>query len=98
MFTLIAFGLVAIICLLGLFHQAFEDNWGQHIGMIIVGTGSILKFDQIHDQDFVSNETMMIAIGVACYALGTLYKVRKYWRDDNPPHQRSHHVHVRDDK
>ena len=91
MITFVALTVVIVLCLAALFHSAFEDNWLQHIGLIGVGVASALKLEQFHSRGFVSNESAMLCIALAMYALGTYWKARGWWRRDNPPRDRTHH-------
>lgn len=78
--AIFCFTVAVLGCLVGLFYARYQDNWLQHIGLICAGLASALKIQQIHHRGFVTPETALLAVGVACFALGVAFKVWEYQR------------------
>lgn len=82
--TLVAFSCALMACCAGLFYSGYKENLAQTLGLIAVGIASALKIEQIRMRGFVSGETALLAIGIACFAIGVAWKVWQHARYEPP--------------
>ena len=80
--TLASLAMALLACLVGLKFNEFHENWLQHLGMMAIAVGSLLKFLQIYDRGRVTFETTLLAVGVALFACGFAYRV---WQTKHIP-------------
>jgi ABC-type Mn2+/Zn2+ transport system permease subunit len=74
-----------LACVAGLFHARYRDNWPQTIGMFAVAVSCALKLEQVRLRGFVSGETALLAVGIALFAAGVVWKVWQHERNAPPP-------------
>lgn len=75
LFAICCFFVAFLACTAGLFSNKFLENWLQHIGMILVGIASAMKMLQLFERHYTSPETAMLALGVALFSVGVVWKV-----------------------
>lgn len=83
-FTLL---IVLCSCITGLFSRAYQDNLSQCLGMVLLGIWCASALDRVIDRGFVRAESLMLYIGMACYAAGTVVKVIRHRKDGRAPAQ-----------
>lgn len=72
--------IIAVICLLAVFHSAFKENFGQLAGLsIICIAASVRLFEVLTHASITSQSSARWALthGLAVYAVSTVYK---YWQ------------------
>ena len=75
MISIVALSVVALLCLLGVFHPRYDDTLGQRIGMSVIAVWCILRI-QVKLTDFDTEPVhMLLHLGMLSYALGTLRKI-----------------------
>jgi hypothetical protein len=87
-FAVIGFGVALAACLVGLFYKGYEENWLQHLGMLALSIGCLLKIIQVLGRGRVTFETTLLAIGIGLFATGVVWKVLKHRHDTAPPARR----------
>lgn len=75
--SILALSLVAVLCVVGVFHHRFDDTLGQRIGMSLIGVWCILRVQAKLTTFDTEPVHMILHIGLACYACGTALKI---WR------------------
>lgn len=78
--ALSALAVIVLLCFLGIFHDAYEDNWLQCFGMVIVGFAAAMLSIKIHERTRVSPELLWFILGWLCYASGVALKVYRHRR------------------
>ena len=77
--SIVALSWLALLCCVGVFHEAFEDNLAQRIGMAGLAMWAIARvWEKLHTWDSSALGIMMHCC-LALYATGTAWKVyRRY--------------------
>lgn len=85
------------LCLLGLYHKAFKDNWGQTVGMIVLGPCCAFAAVNIWQARWMEPVAFLILIGGWSFACGTAYKVWKHRKEpeDTSRQVRAFHAKIR---
>lgn len=77
---LMALGVIAVVCLLGVFAHKFKDNLLQRIALAMVCIGSISRIVEIQTSLFGSEHARYLFVfGVALFGCATTYK---FWRQE----------------
>lgn len=76
---------IVLLCLLGLYHKSFKDNWGQTIGMVILGPSCVFAGISIWQAQWHEPISFLILAGLWSFACGTAYKVWKHRNDAEAP-------------
>lgn len=75
---LIALGIIACVCLLGVLSHKFKDSLPQRVALGMVCIGSIARIIEIQTSLFGSeNARYLFVFGVALFGCATTYK---FWR------------------
>lgn len=75
---LIALGIIACVCLLGVLSHKFQDNFLQRFALSMVCIGSISRIVEIQTSLFGSEHARYLFVfGVALFGCATTYK---FWR------------------
>lgn len=72
---------VALACWTGVFAKTFNDNWLQFLGLVGIGIWCPARAWQIVDYAVATPQQFSMHLALACYALGTAYKV---WKNKPP--------------
>lgn len=75
-----ALGLIFLLCVTGIFHNAYEDNWLQFVGLTVVGGAAALLSFKIHGRGHISPELFWFVLGVLSFASGVALKVYRHNR------------------
>lgn len=75
--SIVALSLVAVLCVVGVFHSRFDDTLGQRLGMSLIGIWCILRVQTKLSTMDTEPVHLMLHVGLACYATGTALKI---WR------------------
>ena len=75
--SIISLAIVTALCFFGVFHGAFKDNLLQCLGMAVVTVGACGRIWQLWLSN-TSDGLVVLYLGLAIYALGTLSKVLVY--------------------
>jgi hypothetical protein len=78
--SIICLSWLALLCLLGVFHDAFEDNLLQRIGMAMMAIWCVSRvWEKLHTWD-TDTIHIVLHVALAMYATGTALKVaRRHW-------------------
>jgi hypothetical protein len=78
--SIVALSWLALLCLLGVFHDAFEDNLLQRVGMAGLALWSVSRvWEKLQTWDTPAIH-MVLHVALALYATGTALKVaRRHW-------------------
>lgn len=79
--SLCSLGIIFILCVLGIFYEKYNDNWGQRIGLILVGMASVLLVRLIWERQWVSPEAFWFILGATIFGMGTAVKVASHRRN-----------------
>lgn len=71
--------IVAVVCAVAVLHHRYDDNLLQRIGMSLICIGAIGEVFSSSRPVTHSNSGLLIAIGLACFALGSCWRHRP-WR------------------
>ena len=81
-FTLVfLLGMIAALCLLGIFSRFYRDNWMQFIGLVSLCTWSIARvvywMDEFQRGYHISLDPVhtLLLIGIVTFGLGTAWRV-----------------------
>jgi hypothetical protein len=76
--TVVCLGILFVLVVAGLFSDAFQDNWLQHIGLIGMGITSVSALFRISSMAWVSQEMAVFILALTLFGLGTAHKVWKF--------------------
>ena len=79
--SIVALVIVAVLCLVGVFHPRFDDTLGQRVGMSMIGIWCILRVQTKLTSFDTEPVHMILHIGLATYACGTalkMYRAHKF--------------------
>ncbi len=82
--SLICLSIVAVLCLIGALHPAYDDNLLQRIGMGCICLSSIALMEHVYRYGGASSACSLMAIGMLMFALGVVLKVLKFRRKPWP--------------
>lgn len=81
--------LIASLCLLGIFHPAYEDSALERVGMSIVSLWCIARAYSIHvghpNDDVSDMGELILYVGMACYAIASAVRGWKLYQKAWPP-------------
>lgn len=79
------------LCLLGIYHNRFEDNWLQHIGFGCMGTSSVFLAFNIWKSIWPISPGfgLLFVMGVLSFGIGTAVKVWRHRKTENKQTLRS---------
>lgn len=83
--SLFLFASIVLLCLLGLYHKSFKDNWGQTIGMVVLGPACVIAAINTWQAQSLDPVSFLILAGLWSFACGTAYKVWKHRKDAEEP-------------
>ena len=75
--SLIALATIFVLCLFGCFHGAFKDNLLQRFAMVAIAIAVAGRVKELWIAD-VTDGLVVLYVGIAVYALGTMSKVIVY--------------------
>lgn len=95
MFSVGCFSVTFVMCLWGTYADAYDDNWGQRLGMAVVGIGCASRISSIWELKDVNPEWLILHSGLAIFSISTGIKVYARWkRKHNEPLMLSAHNHL----
>jgi uncharacterized membrane protein len=72
-------GVIAVLCLMGIFSQRYSDNWMQFVGLWGLLAWSAARLWQVIDgAAHLSGQQLVLHVALALFACGTAYKVFIY--------------------
>lgn len=79
--------LVAVLATVAVFCRDYHENWPQFVGLVGIAVWSAARVSQLTDMTStrLPAQAMVLHISMACYALGTAWKV---WLHSHGPHLR----------
>lgn len=75
MISIAALSITALLCALGVFHRAYNDNVLQRVGMSWLCIAAIGRVWWIWQTQITDPSWMLVHVGMAIYAIGTAKKV-----------------------
>ncbi len=78
--SMICLVLVAILCAVGTFHPAYDDNLLQRVGMAMVSVASVALWHHVRQQGTAPPACFLMASGLLMFALGVAQKVVAFKR------------------
>lgn len=73
--SIVALAIVVALCTVGTFHRMFQDNTWQRVGMALLVIGGVGRINWLWEFRSTEPSWTVVHVGVACYAIGTTYKV-----------------------
>lgn len=88
---------VMALSMVGLYSAAYRDNWGQHVGLVLIVLWSAAEAVVVLQEHAVALRDMALYIALAAFACGTARKVRHHHQARNDaragrqPNERASH-------
>ncbi|HJY06549.1 MAG TPA: hypothetical protein VJ323_09535 [Bryobacteraceae bacterium] len=73
--AIISLVIIAAVCFLGTFSRKYDDNLAQRIGMALLCISAISRVRYLWLMEYVDFEWLLLYVGTAVFALGTVYQV-----------------------
>lgn len=74
---------VTFACATGCYTRRYHDNWGQRLGLIVLGMGCAARVPAIWAAQSVNNDWFLVHGGMALIAASTMWR----YRCELPMHQ-----------
>lgn len=68
---------VTFSCLVGCYTRRYHDNWGQRLGLCVLGFGTSVRVPVIWQMQSVNNDWFLVHGGMALICAGTIWRYRK---------------------
>lgn len=73
--SVVLLALIMVACLAALYSAAYRDNWGQHIGLVLLALWAAAEVVAVLNEHEVELRDLALYAGLAAYAAGTARKV-----------------------
>lgn len=83
--SVVCLAIVAVLCVVGALHPAYQDNFVQRAGMALLAFGAASRVQAISISQFVANDWWLVHVGVCLYACGTAWKQYRAARGAREP-------------